>query len=683
MAKRRQASNAAHAMLAQQLDRAQRLANAGSWVWDIVSNDLVWSDQLFRIFGLSQDVFAPTYPGFLERVHPDDRALVAQRIQRAIEGAEAYTLDYRIILPDGSVRIIHEQGAVDCDPSGQALRMLGAALDITSLRAAETASRRSQEMLASMLKISPEAIIITDLAARILLFSAGAEAMFGYSAEEAIGLTVEHLMPARFRKGHKGHVRGFAAAARPALRMHERSEIFGLRKNGEEFPAEASVSRLETADGFAFTTIVRDLSMWKSSELLLVGAREQAERANLAKSTFLANMSHEIRTPLNGVVGIAGALARTELSAKQSEMVQLIETSGRALEGLLGDILDLAKVDAGHISVRAEPFDLNAVVQDTFALFRARAADKGVGFTMSIAEEACGHFCGDDLKIRQILSNLLSNAVKFTDQGEVRLFVAAPMCSEKGCRIRFIVEDTGIGFAPEIARRLFARFEQADSSITRQFGGAGLGLAISKSLVELMGGAISALSTPGRGSTFMFELELPRSAIEATADTVSSQAAAPLTTGPIRILLAEDHAVNRRVVELILDTLPVELTSVENGSEAVAAAEAQAFDLIFMDMQMPVMDGLTAIRLIRAREAVGGAASVPICVLTANAMPTHREEAEVAGADAFLTKPVDAGELISLVLEIAAGRSEVAEIVGYAEQDVDGQLRDKPTSNLQ
>lgn len=631
------------------LERAQRLSDTGSWEWDIVTGEIVWSAQIYRVFGLAPHVFAPTYPAFLERVHPDDRPLVERRVQDAIDGLEPYDLDHRIVLPDGSVRIVHERGEVEYATDGRAMRMLGAVQDVTPLRAAERASRRSQEMLASMLKISPEAIVVTDAAARILLFSAGAAAMFGYSADEVIGLGVERLMPVRYRQDHHRHVEGFAAGPARGLRMHERSEIRGLRKNGEEFPAEASLAKLETADGFAFTTVVRDLSEWKSAELRLVEAREQAERANQAKSTFLANMSHEIRTPLNGVLGVAGALARTGLTAKQATMVQLIETSARALDGLLSDILDLTKIDAGRTSVRTEPFHLDALVGDVFELFRASAAEKGVGFQMRIAEDSCRHLRGDDLKIRQILSNLLSNAVKFTDQGEISLSVAEIACGETNCRIRFVVEDTGVGFPPEIGGTVFERFEQADGSITRRFGGAGLGLAISKSLVELMGGTISATSTLGRGSTFMFELPLQRAPAQAIAEPSATPPPALPHVEPMRILLAEDHPINRMAVELILDSLNVELTCVENGRDAIAATEAQAFDLIFMDMQMPVMDGLSAIRHIRAREAATNATNTPICVLTANAMPEHREQAAVAGAGAFLTKPIDAAALISLV----------------------------------
>jgi CheY-like chemotaxis protein/anti-sigma regulatory factor (Ser/Thr protein kinase) len=340
-------------------------------------------------------------------------------------------------------------------------------------------------------------------------------------------------------------------------------------------------------------------------------------------------------------------------------MIQLIETSGRALDGLLSDILDLAKVDAGHMSVRAEPFDLSSLIRDTLGLFRASAAEKGVNFSMDLAAETRGCFIGDDLKIRQIMSNLLSNAVKFTDQGVVRVSATAAKSGEDGCRIRIVVEDTGIGFSPDVGLALFERFQQADGSITRRFGGTGLGLAITKSLVELMDGTIAASSEPGRGSIFTFELPLTRVTNDLDAGPSPRPTAEQIAKEPVRILLAEDHAINRQTVQMILDGLPVQLSCVENGREAVLAAKTETFDLIFMDIQMPVMDGLTAIRHIRAHEAAVRAKAVPICVLTANALQEHRESAEAAGAQTFLTKPIDVSALVGLVETISAEKPSI------------------------
>jgi len=637
------------------LERVQRLSNAGGWEWQAATGRLTCSDHALRLLGLSSGHCSAA--DALAHVPSDDRQRIQEAVGRAMRTGCAYALDHRIRLPDGALRILRHQAEPEFGEDGVPIGLLGAIQDVTPLRTAEAASQRSQQMLAGMLKISPEAIVVTDAEARILLFSAGAEAMFGYSAEEAIGRSVEDLMPGRFRASHRRSVHQFSAESRPSLRMHERAEILGLRRNGEEFPAEASLARLETPNGVAFTTIVRDLSERQAAEARLVKAREEAEDASRAKSTFLANMSHEIRTPLNGVLGVAGALARSDLAAQQREMVQLIETSGRALQGLLSDILDLAKVDAGRLAIRSDPFDLEEMVKGTFALFQASAAEKEIGFHLQMDREVCDRFQGDDLRIRQVLSNLLSNAVKFTSRGEVWLKVLSRGHADGVRRVRFIVQDTGIGFAPEAAASLFDRFEQADGSVTRRFGGTGLGLAISKSLVELMDGDIVASAAPGAGATFAFELPLQRVGHDHALPPVRPQLEPSPAEPSVRVLLAEDHPTNRRVVELILGGLPVNLTCVENGLEALTAAAAQPYDLILMDMQMPIMDGLTAVRRIRADEPQRGRRRSRICMLTANAMAEHREASRQAGADAFLVKPLDAADLIAEVMECRPARA--------------------------
>jgi PAS domain S-box-containing protein len=402
--------------------------------------------------------------------------------------------------------------------------------------------------------------------------------------------------------------------------------------------------------------VIRNIDGEKRAEAALVKALDAAEAANRAKSEFLANMSHEIRTPLNGVTGIASVLGRTPLNAAQREMVGVIEASARTLETLLSDVLDLARIESGKVELADEPFDLAAALRTTAALFEPRALEKGLRFKTTISPAAQARVRGDVTRLRQILSNLLSNAVKFTEQGRVSLNVEAEPVGET-VRLRLSVIDTGIGFDAETEKRLFQRFEQADGSITRRFGGTGLGLAISRSLAEAMGGALSANATPGKGAVFTLEVELP---IAVALETVEAGPAAKVEAvedapaevqagRPPRILLAEDHPTNRKVVSLILESAGVDLVCVENGAEALAAAEASEFDLILMDMQMPVMDGLTAIRAIRVHEGQRAGARTPILSLTANAMPEHALASIEAGADGHLTKPISAVELIAAV----------------------------------
>ena len=371
-------------------------------------------------------------------------------------------------------------------------------------------------------------------------------------------------------------------------------------------------------------------------------------QANAAKDRFLANMSHELRTPLNGVIAISEALAREQTSPRNVELSQLIVSSGRLLQQVLTDILDFSKIDAGEMHLEAEPFELEPVVSGVAELHRASADANGVALSWSLDPRAAGAYRGDSVRVTQVLSNLLSNAVKFTEAGEVKLRVWA---LESGA-LRFEVSDTGIGFDDKVKARLFQRFEQADASIRRRFGGTGLGLAICRSLVELMGGQIWAESSPGQGARFIFDLPLPHEQRPAGAVAEPDEALDP---AGLRVLLAEDHPTNQRVVQLIMDAAGVHLTIVDDGQAALNLLEVQDFDVVLMDMQMPVMDGITAIGLLREREQVLKLPRMPVLMLTANALQEHVEASLNAGADGHLSKPIRAAELLDTIAALAAG----------------------------
>ncbi|MBU4038480.1 MAG: response regulator [Alphaproteobacteria bacterium] len=407
------------------------------------------------------------------------------------------------------------------------------------------------------------------------------------------------------------------------------------------------VSDRRTAAG-GIVTVCTDITDLKNDARALAEARDAAQAANSAKSQFLANMSHEIRTPLNGVIGVAQALARTPLTLQQEEMLELIRSSGHTLQVLLGDILDLARVESGRLELASEVLHLGRAVREAAQLYETSANEKGLQFFVEIAPEADGWIVGDVVRIKQILTNLVSNAVKFTGTGFVSL-TAGPGPDRDGApTLRFSIEDTGIGFDSETRERLFSRFEQADGAITRRFGGSGLGLAISRQLAEMMGGDLDCESEPGGGSAFILTIpfrpaEAPAAMTDITADRGNDEDAV------VRVLLADDHPVNRKVVEMILAQANIDLTSVENGAEALQACRDGEFDIVLMDMQMPVMDGLTATREIRLHEAAMGLTRTPIVMLTANALAEHIAAAEAAGADRHLAKPFDAGELLRLV----------------------------------
>ena len=374
------------------------------------------------------------------------------------------------------------------------------------------------------------------------------------------------------------------------------------------------------------------------------------ETANREKSRFLANMSHELRTPLNGVVAVSEVLAREQKTKRTRELAELVVSSGRLLERVLTDILDFSKIEAGQMTLDAVDFDLAVLVGRVARLHAAVAEQKGLIFEWRVAAEAAGDYRGDPVRVTQILSNLLSNAVKFTDHGRVLLSV-----DRAGDDLRFRVTDTGVGFDPATGERLFKRFQQADASVTRRFGGTGLGLSISGSLADLMDGAISARSELGKGSTFELRLPLPRAATH--PEEAAAPAADASTVEGARVLVAEDHPTNQRVARLILEAAGVEITLVENGALAVDAVRTGGFDAVLMDMQMPVMDGLTATREIRRWEAEHAKARLPVIMLTANALDEHVHASREAGADRHVSKPLRPDSLLlALSQEIAAAR---------------------------
>ncbi|WP_296816819.1 ATP-binding protein [Brevundimonas sp.] len=403
--------------------------------------------------------------------------------------------------------------------------------------------------------------------------------------------------------------------------------------------------------GGTVSTIV-DVSDLKGAARDLARARDSAESANRAKSEFLANMSHEIRTPLNGILGVAEVLAKTELDEDQREMLDLISASGETLQQLLSDILDLARVESGRLTLSETPFDIGKAVREAAQLYGAPARAKGLQFFVDIAPEAQTWVTGDVVRFKQILTNLVSNAVKFTQSGFVRLTAERAADRDGRSVFRFTVEDTGVGFDAAHRDRLFARFEQADGSITRRFGGSGLGLAICRQLADMMGGDLDCESEVGGGSAFI--VTLPLALTEAPEPVVAAPVQEEEDQRPIRVLLADDHPTNRKVIELILSQAGVALTMAENGAQAVDAFDTMAFDLVLMDMQMPVMDGLSATRAIRDLDGGSGKARTPVFLLTATALPEHVEAAGAAGADRHLAKPISAQALLDAVREMAS-----------------------------
>ena len=527
-------------------------------------------------------------------------------------------------------------------------------LSETSLRLSEVEKnaeyeRRSivkrEAFYGTIMEMLPALLIVKEAGTgRFVLINRAAEAATGLSSAEAVGKTVHELFPAE--EAQRSWDEDQEVILTKQVKV-EQGALVTTRDQGERYWTTWKTATFEEGEPAYIVTVSEDVTEQHQLNVALQVALDAAEASGRAKSAFLANMSHELRTPLNGIVAASDILTRKCDRRDQVELLDIIRSSGETLTALLADLLDAAKVEAGELKIHNEAFDVRELAEFKHQKFKLQNINAGVAYELNVEGSLAGFYSGDHLRIRQVLNNFFSNAIKFTSAGKIVLSISK---TESGL-IRFSVSDTGIGFSPDSRDRLFGRFHQADETITRRFGGTGLGLSICRDLVELMGGALDCESQPGVGSTFWFDL--PLESVSAPEDKRSTAAAAESPDRPLRVLIADDHPTNRKVAELMLSGV-AEVVSVVDGQEAVDAAFASPFDIILMDMQMPVMDGLTAVQMIRGQASP--CRDVPIVMMTANAMREHVEASRAAGADIHLAKPITAATLFAAMNEAIEGR---------------------------
>ena len=637
----------------QALDNIITATNVGTWSWDFTTGLVAINPRWAQIVGYTAEELTPvTIEAFNRLVHPEDLPQLTGRLEMHLQGAAPFfTHDMRMRHKDGHWVWVTTHGSVVARLADGAVQTVaGTHTDITERHAIEDQARRSAALLRGAIDVIDEAFVIYGPDDRLV-----------YCNDKNLQLypvLAEMLVPGV----------PFLDVLRFGLERNIFPEAIGreedwLRDRLAAFHVGDATFMHRTEHGAALRIIQRRLPdghtiMLRVDVTEQMRLADQASAASVAKSQFLANMSHEIRTPMNAILGMLTLLSKTPLNDKQADYADKAHGAAKALLGLLNDILDISKVEAGKMTLDPQPFSVQQLLRDLSVILTANVGSKPVKLLWKVDPAVPPHLVGDALRLQQILVNLGGNAVKFTEEGEVAISLQLVSRTPEAATIRFSVRDTGIGIAPENQAKIFSGFTQAEASTTRRFGGTGLGVSISHKLTALMGGELELHSVVGEGSEFFFHLTLPISAARFVARSISKKHIEASGSGPrlqdLRILLTEDNPNNQQVATELLQDEGALVTIANNGQEAVDAVRAQphGFDVVLMDLQMPIMDGFAATLAIRQDL---GQSFLPIIAMTANAMSSDREACLQAGMNDHVGKPFDLDQLVE-VLRVHSGR---------------------------
>ncbi len=635
------------------LKLAHKVARGGTWQWDLVTNQVNWSEEYCDLLGLNPAEVHPSQEEWSRRVHPDDLSMVLQEHRNAMAEKRDVDVEFRIKRADGEWRWFYRTGRFVYATDGKPLSMIGITFDITERKQAQEALRESQAQLANVIGSAMDAVITVDQDQRIGIFNSAAEKMFGCATAEAIGQPIDRFIPE-----HREHIRSFGETRVTKRSMGALGALSGVRANGEEFPIEASISQIELEGRKLYTLILRDITGRKRAEeereQLLAReheARAEAEIANRIKDEFLATLSHELRTPLTAILGWLSIMRSQPLDTKTTEhAIETIERNARIQAQLIEDLVDVSRIVGGKLNLDMQLVNLLPVIEAAIEVVRPAAEAKGVALRVK-HDPSAGMVSGDAARLQQVVWNLLSNAVKFTSQGgSVEVLLGRADGSAE-----IVVRDTGIGIAPEFLPHVFERFRQAESPLTRSQRGLGLGLAIVRHLVELHGGSASAKS-PGENQGATFTIRLPRaSALRTDASATESDRAAGFeqSLAGLRVLVVEDEPDARELISLALKRSGAEVQAVASAREALRSLQMFTPDVLLSDIGLPAESGYDLIREVRSLSS--DLSKVPAIALTAFASENDRKMALSNGFHAHLAKPVEPDHLIEIIRRVVRG----------------------------
>jgi PAS domain S-box-containing protein len=643
----------------ERLTIATQSANIGVWENDIVNNSLIWDKQMYKIYGINPKDFVGAYEAWVTALHPDDLDAAVALYNKALEDPQTlFDPEFRIILPDGTIRYIKANSKVERDDNGKALRIVGVNFDITKLKEAERTLKINEERFRGIFERANSGIAFGNSDGNLLFCNDYFTSMVKYTHEEITNMNFAQLTHPDDFAIELPLFEEIVSKKRETYRIQKRY----ICKDKEVIWVDLAVSVIRDEHGtpLNYLAVVIDITEQKIVEENLIKsqnelqlAKEQAESASKAKTDFLANMSHEIRTPMNAIVGLGDILTDMLNEEKQKDMLSKINSSSKMLLGIINDILDYSKIEAGKLELENNEFLIKDVISQLKVLFEEKASQKNLMLHFNLQKEDIGIIFGDQLRLTQVLTNLLSNAIKFTNSGDITLTIELLKNSNSGkATLSFSIEDSGIGMSQEQLNKLFKPFSQADSSTTRKYGGTGLGLVISKNIIQAMGGDIEVQSKEEVGTKFSFVLDFDLTSVKHTKNnlTINNQKIQSSSNlSGLHILIVEDNEINQEVVSLMLEKVGISYEIANNGSIGVEKflEDQDKFHLILMDIQMPIMGGYEATQKIREVNK-----TIPIVALTAAAMIEDKNKALSVGMNNHIGKPINKDELYSVISEL-------------------------------